>query len=150
MVIFPPNSIMSRVGESQVQVSLTPLDVRTAPPPTSSVRFDGNAYRVEAIYATSRQLVALRQPATMVLRYPTHATVLMRSSGLTWTSLPTNRVEATLQVFAMSDQLGVFVAATSSPYSGSGTLYRLVTLAAVAVVAVLLVRMRRSGLALGR
>ena len=55
VVIFPPDSIVSRAGESEAQVSLTPLDVRAVPPPTSSVRFDGNAYRLEAIYAASRQ-----------------------------------------------------------------------------------------------
>jgi hypothetical protein len=110
-IIFLKDSIASRAGESSAQIRMTPLDPVTVAPPPQGVRFDGNAYRIEAIYVASRHPIILRQPVTVILRYPIYATEMLRSSGWGWITLPTMRVEAALQVFASTDQLGVFVAA---------------------------------------
>jgi hypothetical protein len=46
----------------------------------------------------------------VVLRYPLHATVMLRSAGAGWMALSTTRYPGTLVVLANSDQLAVFVA----------------------------------------
>ena len=114
VVVFPEGSIAPRAGESQAEVKITPLDPSSGAPPPLGMRFDGNSYRVEAVYAESKAPVVLSKPATIVLRYPVHATDLLRYSG-GWVSLKGQVVQATLQAFATSDRLGVFVAAASIP-----------------------------------
>ena len=103
-------AIAPRAGASTVTVRITPLDPRSVAPPPANLVFDGNAYRIEATYNTDGP-VTLVKPVTPVLRYPKHATVLLRSSGSGWTALETHVVAGSLQLFGPSDMLGVFVAA---------------------------------------
>jgi hypothetical protein len=93
------------------------VDPATVAPPPAGYAFDGNGYRVKAVYSNGHP-VTLRRPVTPVLRYPRHATVLLRWNDGKWTMLDTKRVQAALQIFAGSDQLGVFAAARSI---GGGT-----------------------------
>ncbi len=113
-VIFPRAAIIPRPRVTSVRVRLTPLDPASIAPPPPGLRFDGNAYRMEATYA-SGEAIALRRPVTPVLRYPVHATALLRSTGAAWAPLVAKRVEAALQIFAASGALGVFVAAGPAP-----------------------------------
>ena len=116
-VIFPHDSVAPRPGVTAAVVRITPIDPATVAPPPPGLVFDGNGYRVEATYQHGGPIV-LRRAVTPVLRYPRHATVLLRWSNGTWTALDTKRVEAALQIFAASDRLGVFVAARPA---GGGT-----------------------------
>jgi hypothetical protein len=102
-------AIAPRAGASTVTVRITPLDPRSAAPPPNLV-IDGNAYRMEATYNTGEP-VTLVKPVTPVLRYPKHATVLLRSSGSGWVAVESHVVAGSLQLFGPSDMLGVFAAA---------------------------------------
>jgi len=144
-VIFPQGTIQTRSGESYAVVKITPLNPATMAPAPPPLRFDGNAYRVDAVYARSRRPIVLRQPATVVLLYPTNATDLLLSSGSGWTALKAQNVRIAFQIFAATQTLGVFVAA-GPPHAGpplSLILYRVVAWAlwiAVAVVLIFLLR----------
>lgn len=150
-IIFPHNVVAPRDGGSPVRVTITPLDPGAWAPPPRGLRFDGNAYRFDAAYASGAP-VDLRGPVTPVLRYPRHATILLRSTDHAWTALNAKRVEASLQIFAASDRLGVFVAA--APTEGITTSwlgYAAVGAGALAVIAgaaaAVLARRRRPGVA---
>jgi hypothetical protein len=109
-MIFRSGAIAPRAGATSVQVTLTPLDPATVSRPPQDLQFDGNAYRADAIYSTGEP-IALRMPVTAVLRYPKHATMLLRFAGAGWTPLEAHNVAGSLQIFAATDHLGVFVAA---------------------------------------
>jgi hypothetical protein len=113
LVTFPGAVIAPRVGESTIKVTITPLDPATVAPAPDGQRFDGNAYRIEAIYVASALPVVLAGPVTVVLRYPVHATLILRFTDPRWKGLPTNRFDGSQQVLANSDALGIFVAATA-------------------------------------
>lgn len=145
-VIFPHDAVAPQPDVTAAIVHITPVDPATVAPPPPGLVFDGNGYRVEGTYQNGRPLV-LRRPVTPVLRYPRHATVLLRWNGSAWTALDTKRIAAGLQVFAPSDALGVFVAARptgggSPPWLvyGAGTL----AIVLAAAVALVLIRKRQS------
>ena len=91
-----------------IRVSLTPLDPEMLGPPPDGMRFDGNAYRVTATYVPSGDPVVLTGDATVLLRYSTHATAMVRLVGDRWTRMETTVVGGTLQLFANTPELGVF------------------------------------------
>jgi hypothetical protein len=143
-VIFPHDAVAPRPRATSATVTLTPVDPTTIAPPPPGYAFDGNGYRAQATYPDGRPVV-LRRPVTPVLRYPRHATVLLRWSSGRWTMLDTKRVQAALQIFAASEQLGVFVAARPTGVGTSGWLVYAggaAVLLAIAVVAALLRRRR--------
>ena len=140
-------AISPRAGASTVTVRITPLDPRSVAPPPGNLAFDGNAYRMEATYNTGGP-ANLVKPVTPVLRYPKHATVLLRSTGSGWIAQETHIVAGSLQLFGPTDALGVFVAAAPprtppNPW----TRYAAVAAAAaglvIAVIATVLARRRR-------
>jgi len=138
-------AIAPHAGASSVTVRITPLDPATVSAPPSGLRFDGNAYRMEATYNTGDP-IALLTSVTPVLRYPKHATMLLRFSSARWTSLETHVVGGSLQLFGPSDRLGVFVAATPpTPAPGPWATYAPVAAAAAGVLATLaaLILLRR-------
>ena len=144
-VIFPHDAVAPRSGVTAAVVRITPVDPITVAPPPPGFVFDGNGYRVEATYNNGRP-IELRRPVTPVLRYPRHATVLLRWRNGAWTALDTKRVQAALQIFAASDRLGVFVAARPAgggpaPWLlyGAGAL----AIALAAALAVVALRRRR-------
>lgn len=111
-VVFSRNGIVQPPGEVAVRVRITPVDPAKIPSPPRGMRFDGNAYEVRATYAKSGQPVRLREPITVMLRYPRHAEEILHVSGTRWVVLATNKVEITLQLFAVTKELGLFVAAS--------------------------------------
>ena len=111
IVTFPAGSVPSQPDESSVTVTITPLDANAVGSLPSGRRFDGNAYRFDAIYATSKKPAALAQPVTVVLRYAVHATTVLRLDGDTWTALKSTAFQGSQQLVADSDRLGTFVPA---------------------------------------
>jgi hypothetical protein len=111
-VVFSKDAVVHAPGESAVRVRITPVDPSSVPAPPQGMRLDGNAYRVQAVYAKSGQPVRLREPITIMLRYPRHAQDILHVSGSRWVVLSTNKVEVTLQLFAATKELGLFVAAS--------------------------------------
>jgi hypothetical protein len=146
-VIFRFGAIAPHAGASSVTVRITPLDPETVSAAPTGLRFDGNAYRMEGTYNTGEP-IALLKSVTPVLRYPKHATVLLRSSGSGWTSLETHIVAGSLQLFGPSDRLGVFAAAAPStgapaPGAASAAVAAAIAGVLVAIAALVLVRRRR-------
>jgi hypothetical protein len=116
LVTFPQGAIVPRPGETSAKVALTPLDPNTLAPPPRGLRYDGNAYRIDALYTASGAAVDLAGPVTVVLRYPVHATALLRYADGAWTALPRQQVfTGSQQILAASDRLGTFVAAAGGP-----------------------------------
>lgn len=115
LVTFPAGVIAAKSGESSVKVKITPLDPATVAPAPKSQPYDGNAYRIEAVYAASGAPVALTAPVTIVLRYAIHGTRMLRYQGSGWVTLSVTRYDGSQQVLANSDRLGVFVVATGAP-----------------------------------
>jgi hypothetical protein len=111
LVVFPDGAVRARGGEDTVDVKITPVDPGRLSTPPEGLRFSGNAYRVEARYMKSRATVELASPATMVLRYATHASVVLRLDGRAWRRIETESAQASLQLFAESTELGAFAAA---------------------------------------
>lgn len=135
-VIFPHDAVAPKPGVTAAVVRIAPVDPATVAPPPAGFVFDGNGYRVDATYQNDGP-VGLRRPVTPVLRYPRHATVLLRWSNGRWTMLDTKRVQAALQIFAASDRLGVFVAARpAGGGAGSWLLYGAAALAVVVAAAI--------------
>jgi hypothetical protein len=139
-------AIAPRAGASAVTVKITPLDPRSIAPPPDKLVFDGNAYRMEATYNTGGP-ATLVKPVTPVLRYPKHATVLLRFSGSGWVAQETHIVSGSLQLFGPTDALGVFVAA-APPNAPPASWGRYAVAAAtaglvIALAAAVLLRRRR-------
>jgi hypothetical protein len=98
-------------GEEAVHLTVTPVDPMTLGPPPAGLRFDSNAYTVEAEYVPSGDAVTLTGEATILLRYAIHAEEMLRWGGQAWQPLETTLLQGTLQVFANTSELGAFVAA---------------------------------------
>ncbi|HLJ61502.1 MAG TPA: hypothetical protein VKZ50_17400 [bacterium] len=145
VISFAEGTFAKRSHESAVRVRLTPIDPLTVAPPPKGFRFDGNAYRIVASYAASGSQAGLTKRAMVVLRYPVHATVMLRSSRDAWTSLPTTRFGESQQVAANTDQLGIFVAAAPAGIAAlsPGPWVPAIAAAGALALAVALARLRR-------
>lgn len=107
-------------GQRAAQGSLTPLDPSSFGPPPMGQRFDSNAYEAAVEYVPSGEPLEFREAeggedppsATILLRYAAHATRLARwdEAAETWTPLESTVLRGTLQIYAPSPDLGVFVA----------------------------------------
>lgn len=140
-------AISPHAGASTVTVRITPLDPTSIAPPPANLVFDGNAYRMEATYNTGGP-ANLVKPVTPVLRYPKHATVLLRFSGSGWIAQETHVVAGSLQLFGPSDALGVFVAAAPPrtppiPWTRYAAVAAAVAGLMIALTATVLARRRR-------
>lgn len=132
------DSFAPRVGEREVVVTITPLEPATLAPPPRGLRFDGNAYRVDVVYATSGVVAPLRRAATVVLRYPIHATELLRAEGSDsgWALVTSYPLPASQQIYTQAGpRLGTYVAAGSPQVGGLWARWRLVVIIAVIVAA---------------
>lgn len=149
-IVLKEGSFAARKGEKTVVIRIDPLDPATFGRPPSEQRYDGNAYRYVAAYKSSGEEAKLTQPATVVLQFPIVSTHLLRRDGNAWTDLKANPVSASLQIFATSATLGVFVATgpplpESEPSRGFPTaLVISIGAGAAAVVAGLVTRMRQN------
>ncbi|HEX2711318.1 MAG TPA: hypothetical protein VHM88_03715 [Candidatus Acidoferrales bacterium] len=112
ILTFPAGSVAPRPDESSVTVTITPLDAGAVAAPPSGRRFDGNAYRFDAVYAASGKPAVLVQPVTVVLRYAIHATSVLRFEGDAWSALKSTAFQGSQQLVANSERLGVFAPAT--------------------------------------
>jgi len=110
-MILKEGAFAPRKGETTVVFRIDPLDPATIGVPPSGLRYDGNAYRFLAAYKKSGVEAKLVQPASVVLQFPIVATALLRRDGNAWTDLKASPLSVSLQVFATTTQLGVFVAA---------------------------------------
>jgi hypothetical protein len=146
IVIFAQDGVAPREGESSIHIKVTALDPATLPPLPAGRKVDGNAYRIDATYATSRQPAVLHKPITVDLRYPIHAQEILRLSDSTWKVLETTRFDTSLTLVAFSDQLGIFVMAVApGAPAGLPSWWPYAAAAAgllVAVIALLLARRR--------
>lgn len=110
-IVLPAEAFAPRAGEPSVEIRITPLDPTSVAPPPRGLRYDANAYRIDATYTLSHRPAALRAPASVILRYATGATALLRLSGRAWTTLPSRRVPIALGIYGTTRALGVFAAA---------------------------------------
>jgi len=115
IAVFRQGALVPRAGEVALRITLTPLDPESLAPTPAGLRYDGNAYRVDAMYAGSGEAASIRLPVTIVLRYARHSEHLLRLDGSTWTRLTANWVPESMQIFAMTGRLGAFVAAGPPP-----------------------------------
>jgi hypothetical protein len=110
-VVFQKGTFPASKGEKTIEVAIEPLE----PPPPQEVegglRIEGNAYRVNAVYAKSGDRARPQRTLTAVLRYPSNATAMVRREGNGWTKLKTQSSVASLQLFAETDEIGMFAAA---------------------------------------
>ncbi len=115
VVTFASNTVAPQAGESAVLVTLTPLDPGRVAAQLRD-RADGNAYRVEIVYAGSRAPAVLQRPFTVVLRYPVHATEIYQAGSPGWEVLPTTYFPTSFVVYAESRRVGTFVATAPPGY----------------------------------
>ncbi len=141
-VIFRSGAIVPRAGGTSAAATITPLDPAGVAPAPPGLRFDGNAYRMAAVYRGGTP-VTLAKPVTVVLRYPRHGPMLLRSRGDGWSPLDAHVVAGALQVFASTDRLGVFVAAAPAVSGGIPWLAVAAGAAAVGVILAAIATLRR-------
>ena len=135
-VIFPPGGITARAGEKEISVSIEPLDPATLGAPPSGFAYDGNAYRVEVVYAASRAPAPIpvttcpsgpdgvAKPslcATIVLRYAFGATEIYGREGDAWVRLESTGSTASMNIYGETIKFGVFVAAQPEEVAGQET-----------------------------
>ena len=96
-------------GASAVRVTMTPADPATVAPPPAGLRYDSNAYRVEA--TAGGQPVELVREQSMYLRYARGGQKLFTLVEGRWQAVPASPFAQTLQLATDVDQLGTFVAA---------------------------------------
>ncbi len=113
IITFPQGSVAPQSDESSVKVTITPMDPEAVAAAPTGRRFDGNAYRFEAVYAASGKPAALTRPVTIVLRYAIHATTILRFEGEAWAALKSTVFTGSQQDVANSERLGIF--APSAP-----------------------------------
>ena len=62
-----------------VRVTITPLNPASIGPPPPGTRFDGNACRFDAVYGKGGAVPQFKRPVTLVLRYATGGTQIVRA-----------------------------------------------------------------------
>jgi hypothetical protein len=149
-VTFGDRAFEATGEERAVRVQIRPVDPDQFGPPPAGLPFNGNAYEVEAEYLPSGRPAPVAREISMALRYPTHATVILRWSGDGWVRLETGQISANLTVFAATTELGVYVpagrpqpATRGFPWATLGYL----SVGAAALAVALGVRTRRRGAA---
>lgn len=144
-IVFPAGAIAPRPGETTVRVTLKPLDPAAGAPLPAGLAFDGNAYRIEAVYGVSRAPAVFLKKVTVVLRFPASGTEILRAAAPGWTDMRATTIPPAMQNVADTDTLGIFVAAgpVNRGPSLSAVLYRTLTVLLWAAAAVLLIGLVR-------
>jgi len=114
-LVAPKGAFPPAAGQRSVLITITPSDPTPLGPSPADLVYQGNAYTFDARYLPSGEPAALVQPVSVLLQYPIHATVILRRDEQTWTRLRSTPVPASLQIFADTTKLGVFVAAGPKP-----------------------------------
>lgn len=146
-VIFNDGAIAAGPLGRTITVTVTPLDPASLGPPPPGTRFDGNACRFEAVYGKGGAVPRYNRPVTVVLRYATGGTQIVRAAGGTprWEAIHTARYAGHLHLLVADvTTLGTFapVAPANTPYT-QPTPWARYAVAAAFVVFVTLVLLRR-------
>jgi hypothetical protein len=96
-------------ADTGVRVQVTPKDPSGFGPPPAGLTYAGNAYEIGAAYEPSGDAAEPALDTTVLMTYATTATEIAQRRGAAWTALATTDVAASLQVFAKTRTLGVFV-----------------------------------------
>ena len=152
-MIFNDGAVAAGPAGRTLDVTITPLAPGTFGPPREGTRFDGNACRFDAVYGKSGPVQRYARPVTVILRYATGGTQIVRavSAGQpAWDSVRTIRYAGHLHLLvADTTTLGVFapVAPAGTPYTRpvpwAG--YAAVAAAFIVFAALLVRRSRRRG-----
>jgi len=114
LISFAPGAVLVRRGETQVSVAVVPRDPASIGAPPAGLRFDGNAYEFRGTYSSSQAPLALRKPVSIILRYASGASHILRSAGSTWTVVSSADFPAAMQRTAEVTAMGVYVVAAPS------------------------------------
>jgi len=122
-VILNDGSIAAGPLGSTITVTITQLDPATIGPPPPGMRFDGNACRLDAAYGKSGAVPRFTRPVTIVLRYATGGTQIVRASsggGPAWQPIHAVQYAGHLHLLVADvPTLGAF-----APAAPAGTPYR--------------------------
>ena len=110
-LILPQGAFAPHGKDTGILVKITPNDPAGYGKPPSRLAYDGNAYNMTATYEPGGGPAELTLDATILLSYATNANKVLHGDGSGWTAITTTDVPASLQVFARTKQLGVFVPA---------------------------------------
>jgi hypothetical protein len=148
-VILNDGSIAAGPLGQTVTVTITPLDPASIGPPPAGTRFDGNACRFDAVYGKSGTVPRFSRPVTVVLRYATGGTQIVRASsggGPAWQPIRAVQYAGHLHLLVADvPTLGTFapVAPAGAPYSQRTPWAAYAAAAAAVAVFVALVLLKR-------
>lgn len=146
-VILEPDGVEQPADAEGLRVTIDPLDPDEVGAPPEGLAYEGNAYRIEAVYVPTEEPARLTAPATVLLRYPFGATALLRRDGDRWVQMEA-RTGGGFELFGETQELGLFATAGLPFHQPSDARWTDITLAAagflVVVVGVLLGRSRVS------
>jgi hypothetical protein len=149
-VIFNDGSIAAGPLGSTITTTITPLDPATIGPPPPRTRFDGNACRFDAVYGQSGAVPRFSRPVTVVLRYATGGTQIVRAAsggGPAWQPIRAVQYAGHLHLLVGDvTTLGTFapVAPAGTPYAPRTPWAAYAAGAAAAVFVALLLLRRRA------
>ncbi|HLW47943.1 MAG TPA: hypothetical protein VKW09_09275 [bacterium] len=93
-VIINDGALAADPAGATLGVTITPLDPASIGPPPPGFRFDGNACRFEAVYGKSRMVPRYRRTLTVVLRYASYGTTIVRAAEALGQGEPTAQPRA--------------------------------------------------------
>jgi hypothetical protein len=113
LLTFTKAAVPPHPGDTGLTVAIQPLDPKTLSPPPSTVRVDGNAYKLLMTYRPSGDPVpGLTQPGNMFLSYPTSADrIVFSPDGKAWQQIKATRVGNNLQLGGDFTKPGYYEAA---------------------------------------
>lgn len=121
-VIFNDGAVAAGSAGQTLSETITPFDPAEAGPPPAGMRFDGNACRFETVYGKSGAVPRFRRTVTVVLRYASYGTEIVRAGTggrPAWEPIRTVRYAGALHLLVADVQaLGTFapVAPAGAPY----------------------------------
>ena len=148
-VILNEGTLAAGPQGQTVTVTITPLDPASIGPPPPDTRFDGNACRFDAVYGKSGVVPQFGRPVTVVLRYATGGTQIVRAvPGVTpvWQPIRSVQYAGSLHLLVGDvTALGTFapVAPAGTPYTQRTPWLAYAAVAAAALVFVALLWLRR-------
>jgi hypothetical protein len=110
-LILPQHAFLQTSNDRDVRIDITPRDPMKYGNPPSRLAYSGNAYDMRATYEPSGNPASPALSVTILLSYPTNASTLVLRTDGGWRKLAATDVAASLQLFAKTKDLGVFVAA---------------------------------------